>query len=803
MEEKIYIVTLYKHEDLEQFYNEMSEFHLVMKRPMSRNTHYKMTEEQAEKIRQDPRVWDVQLPPEELGMVMGRDIINYNDYSITGNFWKGDTQGSPTVSSNDRQWGQIHCGGNTVQRGKSQFGLISQGGTYEQVTDTVNIFNDGKHVDVVICDDPVSYDCQEWFSPTTGQTRFIQYDWYGQLNTLVSSIDDDGITVPTGSYPNYFDNATNTESHGTHVAGTVAGQHYGWAREANIYSMQVLGNTANTGTPVPGLLIFDYLRAFHRNKAVNPDTGIKNPTITNHSWSYSYNLADILEKASLDLSDISYVIYRGTLYDSSNPNPSGWDWAGLEADFGFAPNKMKINSDYTAIKADVEDAISEGIVIVAAAGNNNFHCVYDGDVDYYNRVSISGLGTVYYNRGSSPGNSQNVIAVGALGNRHDFRRSTYSNFGPVVEIFAPGNNILSAYDSSGLADNKYGGAPNYFYPIQGTSMASPQVAGVLACLATGKERFTQGTAKKYLKETGIYNDMSWDAGSGSGTPAATFNITTTAPSSSYYTLNGTDRNGAVSGNDVGIVVYVGDTINFNLSNVSGIHPFRIRNFPNGTDVSTPAASGQGSTGNATVSWTPNTAGDYVYQCAVHSGMVGTISVVPSPSNAGTFADNSCKKGSPDLYLIAKNPREGVTGMISSQVGARSNGLTFPRVSTFNRPAPAALPKTLTLAVTNTGASSYIFNGADRATTHVDAQDPTININYGDTLELSFNISGGHPFWIKTSATTGTGNGVSTGTITNNGQQSLNLTWDTTGVTPGTYYYICQFHSGMVGQIVIS
>ena len=49
MEDKTYIVTLYKHEDLEQFYNEMesNNFHLVMKRPMSRNTHYIMTEEQA------------------------------------------------------------------------------------------------------------------------------------------------------------------------------------------------------------------------------------------------------------------------------------------------------------------------------------------------------------------------------------------------------------------------------------------------------------------------------------------------------------------------------------------------------------------------------------------------------------------------------------------------------------------------------------------------------------------------------------------------------------------------------------
>ena len=413
MEEKIYIVTLYKHEDLEQFYNEMSEFHLVMKRPMSRNTHYKMTEEQAKKLRQDPRVWDVQLPPEELGMVMGRDIVNYNEYNVSGNFWKGDTQGAPTISSADFQWGHIHCAGNTVQRGKNQFGLINSGGTYEQAIDSIDVFNDGKHVDVVICDDPVSYDCQEWFSPTTGQTRFVQYDWYSNLNTLVGTIDDDGQTLPTGSYPNYFQNASNTESHGTHVAGTVAGQHYGWAREANIYSLQVLSNTSNTGTPVPALLIFDYLRAFHRNKAVNPDTGIKNPTITNHSWSYRYDFSDILEKPSFDLSDFVSVNYRGTTYNSSNPNPSGWTLAGLETDFGFASNKMKINSDYAAINADTEDAISEGVVVVAAAGNNNFHCVPDGNPDYSNTVTLT-AGTYLYNRGASPGNSLNAICLSLI-----------------------------------------------------------------------------------------------------------------------------------------------------------------------------------------------------------------------------------------------------------------------------------------------------------------------------------------------------------------------------------------------------
>ena len=110
-------------------------------------------------------------------------------------------------------------------------------------------------------------------------------------------------------------------------------------------------------------------------------------------------------------------------------------------------------------------------------------------------------------------------------------------------------------------------------------------------------------------------------------------------------------------------------------------------------------------------------------------MYGNIAVTPAPSNAGTFADNSCKKDSPDLYLHAKNPREGVTGMISKQVGDRFNdksALKYPRVSTFNRPAPAALPKTFTLAVTNIGSSHYVFNGSDRGSDHVDAQDPVIS-----------------------------------------------------------------------------
>ena len=176
------------------------------------------------------------------------------------------------------------------------------------------------------------------------------------------------------------------------------------------------------------------------------------------------------------------------------------------------------------------------------------------------------------------------------------------------------------------------------------------------------------------------------------TAAATYNIITSAPSFSYYTLQGNDRNGPVSGNNATVTVNVGDTINFNLNNVSTVHPFFIRDSSGAVNVSTPAATGQGSTGNNTVSWTPNTAGTYSYICNNHGGMKGTITVQNS-SNSG--------------YVIRRSDR------------------------------------------------------ANFEDTGVTSLNPTLNIEVGDTIEL-FNtgIYNGHPLYIKTSATTGTGNLVS-------------------------------------------
>ena len=105
--------------------------------------------------------------------------------------------------------------------------------------------------------------------------------------------------------------------------------------------------------------------------------------------------------------------------------------------------------------------------------------------------------------------------------------------------------------------------------------------------------------------------------------AGTYSFNVTASGSSDYTVSGTDREGSVSGGDPNVYVHVGDTIQFAVSASS--HPFYIRESAGGSNVS--GVTNQGAT-NDTVSWTPSTAGSYVYQCGSHSGMVGNIFVEP-------------------------------------------------------------------------------------------------------------------------------------------------------------------------------
>ena len=86
----------------------------------------------------------------------------------------------------------------------------------------------------------------------------------------------------------------------------------------------------------------------------------------------------------------------------------------------------------------------------------------------------------------------------------------------------------------------------------------------------------------------------------------------------------TDVNGTVSGDDISITINNGDTLSFDVNAPN--HPFYIKTVQGtGTDNQASNVTNNGTIGGV-VNWTPTGAGTYYYQCSVHDGMYGTITV---------------------------------------------------------------------------------------------------------------------------------------------------------------------------------
>jgi hypothetical protein len=177
--------------------------------------------------------------------------------------------------------------------------------------------------------------------------------------------------------------------------------------------------------------------------------------------------------------------------------------------WGFISGQ-RIPARVAALDADIEDAIDEGIITVGAAGNGRWKHDVPGGLDWNNtfEMSVRYPGSVtqpyYYMRGTSPTANDTTanggfdipnICVGAVDTIQIDQKVLFSDCGPGVDVWAPGTYIMSALPS-GTADSR--NASYYLGKFSGTSMASPQVCGVLACALETYPSMTQEQAKVYI-----------------------------------------------------------------------------------------------------------------------------------------------------------------------------------------------------------------------------------------------------------------------------------------------------------------
>jgi serine protease len=133
----------------------------------------------------------------------------------------------------------------------------------------------------------------------------------------------------------------------------------------------------------------------------------------------------------------------------------------------------------SAYQLAINDAVNAGAVVAVAAGNSNANAA-----NY------------------SPASCANVITVASTGPTGN--RAYYSNYGATVEIAAPGGDTSGGSTNGVLSTLNTGTtvpASDSYAWYQGTSMATPHVAGIVSLLFTVNPSLTPSQVTQILQQT--------------------------------------------------------------------------------------------------------------------------------------------------------------------------------------------------------------------------------------------------------------------------------------------------------------
>jgi subtilisin family serine protease len=475
------VVTLHKGTDVDAFIEDMvsgtnhSEFMpgrsvelYNEKNDSKRNVDFVLTKAEADALKNDPRVIDVRYGTKiENGIFLKPSVLEQSKTYVK----------TSLQDSNHYNWGIPACSNTT-----NPF-----------LTTTLDFQHaytlSGLGVDIVIQDSGIDPTHPEWLSIDGATSRLQQVNW-----PTVSGL--------SGTYTQDVNHYSDPDGHGTHVAGTAAGRLYGWAKQANIYASTIIDNPAAFGVSAS----FNMIRAWHNLKPIT-STGYKRPTVVNMSWEYFATYTSITGGN-----------YRGTPWSGTAPIAAYgmvqtvFNRLGTSAPFTYI-HPVRVAS----VDADVIDCLDDGLILIGAAGNEAHKIDVEGGNDYDNYYNKTGVGQEYYHRGPTPSAVNGVICVGSVKVAQPEGKSFSSNTGPRMHVFAPGEAIQSAIP---VTSNLSTGAVNYpldsnfkSVKISGTSMASPQVAGIVACLVEARPEYDSADITTWLDETTANGRLS-DTGGG-------------------------------------------------------------------------------------------------------------------------------------------------------------------------------------------------------------------------------------------------------------------------------------------------
>jgi len=461
--EREYVVTLRDKNDATDFITQMTDSSaavdtiparsvtVIDERPFSdRNTHYALTDAEAEQLRNDPRVLDVARPPQELGYEKVLHKIQ-----PAQNFHRDFV----TINNTMRNWGLY------------RHSQLNAGYVGDQVTGDYTYNQDGSGVDLILIDSGIFGGHPEWSTTYdgTGPTRLVDFNW---ASLGVPS------TPTSGSIGGYIGDS---DGHGSNCASLAAGSHNGMAKGTALYSIRIFAGGALGA--ISDTICFDIVKAFHLAKVA---AGNKRPTVCTNSWGW---------RGSYPSSCTTF--YRGTTYTHTGRNPT------------YGQVNSLVGVRITALDADVSDCIDAGVIMLGAAGNYYHKIDSPGGLDWDNTVNGD-----YYHRGSSPTGpnavGSSMICVGALDQTSTEQKATFSETGPGVSIYTAGHMTMGAYSNkayytSAVADSR--NASYYLNKLSGTSMATPITAGVACLMAGMRPNYTNSQIRDWLIELSDKNTM--------------------------------------------------------------------------------------------------------------------------------------------------------------------------------------------------------------------------------------------------------------------------------------------------------